>query len=250
MKISVISVCYNSAGTIADTIRSVQSQTYQNIEHVIVDGASTDNTVDIARELADQRTVIGSEPDNGIYDGMNKGIRSASGDVVGMLNSDDMFADTLALERVAGSFTDIVDCVHGNLVYADKDDIGKIVRKWESCDYVPGIFGRSWTPAHPTFYCRKDAYNRFGLYRLDYEIAADVELMYRFLERYGLKSQHIPHTLVLMRAGGVSTQNLRSTWVISKEVKRGIVENGGRFNMLLYLYHKILKAKRQLSVDC
>ncbi|MCX6343539.1 MAG: glycosyltransferase family 2 protein [Armatimonadetes bacterium] len=249
MKISVITTCYNSAGTISDTIKSVQSQTYQNIEHVIVDGASTDNTVEIARELADERTIIVSEPDNGIYDGMNKGIKLASGDVVGMLNGDDMFADNLALERVAGSFTDVIDCVHGNLVYADKDDTSKIVRKWESCDYVPGIFGRSWSPAHPTFYCRKNAYERFGLYKLDYEIAADAELMYRFLERYALKSAHIPHTLVVMRVGGVSTKNLRSMWVNSKEIKRAIVENGGRFNMLLYLYYKILKAKRQLSVN-
>lgn len=246
MKISVITTCYNAADTIAETIRSVQSQTYQDFEHVIVDGASSDRTIDIARELADQRTVILSEPDKGIYDGMNKGIRMATGAVVGMLNADDIYIDDHALERIATAFSSSTDCVHGNLIYVDKEDTDRIVRRWESRDYSPGLFGRSWTPAHPTFYCRKDAYDRHGLYRLDYEIAADVELMYRFLERHGLESRHIPHNLVRMRAGGVSTQNLRSTWVITKEVKRGIVENGGRFNTLLYLGHKLLKARRQL----
>jgi len=244
--ISIVTTCYNSVSTIADTIRSVQSQKYQNYQHIIVDAASPDGTANLARKMADERTVIVSEKDDGIYDGMNKGIRLATGDVVGMLNADDMYYDEYALENIASAFTDEVDCVHGNLIFVDPDDLTKVVRNWLSREYRQGLFCRSWTPAHPTFYCRTSAYRQYGDYRLDFKIAADVELMYRFLEKHELRSTYIPRYLVRMRHGGNSTRDLNSTWIITQEVLQGIRENGGKASMVQYLIGKLIKAREQL----
>ncbi len=242
MRISIVTVSFNSAITIKECINSINEQSYSNIEHIIVDGASTDNTVDIINSYAKRTPAIISEPDEGIYDAMNKGIRRATGDVIGFLNSDDTLYNKHVVKRIVESFKkNNCDCIYGNLIYSNKE--GKTIRKWKSKSYVPGLFAKSWTPAHPTFYCKKEIYNQFGLYKTDYNIAADVELMLRFLEVHKINSHFIDEILVNMLAGGVSNQGLGSTITITKEIIRAFNENNLKLNLPRYLFYKSLKLK-------
>lgn len=250
MKISIITVCFNSSKTIKDTIESVLNQTHNNIEYILVDGCSTDGTVEMIREFEETFINRGrayawiSEPDNGIYDAINKGIKMASGDVIGILNSDDYFQDSKVLQDVGKIFEEnAVDCIYGNLVYVDPGKGNQISRKWISKTFKPGLFAKSWTPAHPTFYCQRKIYEQCGLYRIDFQIAADVELMYRFLEKHRIKSYYFDRVMVVMRRGGVSNRGIKSTIIITQEMKIAINENGGQFNILKYLFYKGLKIK-------
>jgi glycosyltransferase involved in cell wall biosynthesis len=225
---------------------SVQIQSWFEVEHVIVDGMSDDSTPRLIGEKADGRTKVIRERDSGLYDAINKGIRHATGEVVGLLNADDVYAHRDVVKDIAQAFlSQGVECIHGGVRYTDAT--GKTKRVWDPEPYRPGLFQKSWTPAHPAFYTYRCNYERYGLYRNDYRIAADVELMYRFLEVQGLSSYHIPEELVVMSSGGISNRGLGSTLTIYREVRRAIRENGGRFNDVVYLFHKLLKAKRQLS---
>jgi glycosyltransferase len=245
MKISIITVTYNSAQTISDCISSVTSQTYSNIEHIIVDGASKDNTLQIIKSLPNKISKIISEPDSGIYNAMNKGICLATGDLVGILNSDDKFFDAKSIEKIVSNIkNEKADAVYGNLIFTDKKD--KLIRTWRSRPFKSGLFAQSWTPAHPTFYCKRELYEKYGLYKTDYHIAADVELMLRFLEVHKIKSFYINEILVNMRIGGVSNQGLQSTITITKELKRAFEENGLIFNLPRYLFYKGSKIKEFL----
>ncbi|MFX0138974.1 MAG: glycosyltransferase family 2 protein [Candidatus Hodarchaeota archaeon] len=246
MKVSIITVSLNSEATIEDCIKSVLNQSYKNIEYIVIDGASVDQTVDIIKKYEDRISKWISENDKSIYDAMNKGITLATGDVIGFINSDDMYYDSKAIERIVSAFEKDIDCIYGNLVYVSHRNIKKITRRWISNDFKDGLFERSWTPAHPTFYCRKKAYDKFGGYRLDFQIASDVELMYRFLQKYRLKSKFISTYLVKMRDRGVSNRRLKSTIIITKEMKKAIKENGGNFNLFKYLLFKLLKIKQIL----
>lgn len=240
MKISIITVTFNSEANIARCIKSVYEQSWPEIEHILIDGASTDDTVAIAQSLPNRIARLISEPDRGIYDAINKGIGLATGDVIGILNSDDVLIHPEVITTIAHAFlNNNIQCLYGNLVYTNQNN--KIVRVWTSRAFRSGLFERSWTPAHPTFYCRKDAYNRFGLYKINYIIAADVELMLRFLEVQQLRSLFINEFFVNMRHGGVSTQGLKSTWIITKELKRAFGENGLPFNLIKYSFFKLLK---------
>lgn len=242
MKISIITVTFNSAATIAACIASVNRQSYANIEHIIIDGASKDGTVEIIRSLPNRVTTIISEPDNGIYDAMNKGIRIATGEVIGMLNSDDQLFSTSSIATIAAGFVEKqVDCIFGNLIFTDNS--GKITRIWRSKPFSSGLFTKSWTPAHPTFYCKRNLYERHGYYKTDYRIAADVELMLRFLEVHKISSGFLDELLVNMQAGGVSNQGIKSTITITKELRRAFKENGLPFNLLKYLFFKGAKIR-------
>ncbi|OQB13637.1 MAG: Glycosyl transferase family 2 [Candidatus Omnitrophica bacterium ADurb.Bin205] len=173
---------------------------------------------------------------------MNKGILAASGDIVGFLNADDVFYDKNVIQKVASVFTNAeVDCVYGNLVYVSRKNSERITRVWRSRDFSDGLFERSWTPAHPTFYCKKVLYERFGFYRTDFKIAADVELMYRFLQKYHIRSKYINADFVRMRDSGMSNRGIKSIFVITREMKKAIIENGGQFNLIKYLFFKFLK---------
>jgi len=208
MKISIITVTYNSRDTIKDTIESVRSQTYDDIEYIIIDGGSTDGTIEIVNEYEKDVDIFISEPDDGIYDAMNKGIALASGDVIGILNSDDFYADNSVLNSVAEAFlTKKIDCIYGDLVYIDSFNINKITRYWKSDSFTPGIFYTGWHPAHPTFFVKKSTYEKFGLYKTKFKLAADYELMLRFLEKNQLSSIYIPKVLVKMRCGGISNKS-------------------------------------------
>lgn len=240
MKITIVTPCYNSENTIEKTIISVINQSYNNIEYIVVDGGSLDNTVKIVNKYNKYIDILISEKDDGIYDAINKGINLSSGDIVGILNSDDHFHSEKSLSIIASYFNSPdIDCVYGNLIYQKEN--GKVTRKWKSRPYKKGLFSKSWTPAHPTFYCKKQIYEKYGLYNTDYRIAADVELMLRFLEIHQVNSHFIDEVLVNMRVGGISNQGLQSTITITKEMQRAFKENGLKFNMPKYLLFKFFK---------
>lgn len=207
--ISLITVVFNAENTIGRCIRSAISQTYKKVEYIIIDGSSTDNTLQIINNYKDHLAVIVSEPDRGIYDAMNKGIRLATGDVVGMLNADDCFAYDGVLAKIADAF----QRHDARITYADLDFIdtnNRIVRKWRSGSYTYGMFNRGWMPPHPTFYCRRELFHHFGLYKLDYGSAADYELMLRFMHFHHINAFYIKSVIILMKNGGISNQNLSS----------------------------------------
>jgi glycosyltransferase involved in cell wall biosynthesis len=227
LKISVITVCYNSADHIADAIRSVDAQTWPHIEHLVIDGASKDGTLAIVQShLRPARTVI-SEPDKGIYDAMNKGLRLASGDVIGFLNSDDFYADPQALERVAQAFADPqVDAVYGDIVFVSREDDTRVVRLWTSRPYTQGLCATGWMPPHPSLYVRRSAYEQYGDYDTAFPAAADFEMSLRLLDKAQLKSAYIPFVQVRMRMGGQSTGGLRNIMAGSREVSRACRKHG------------------------
>ena len=168
MKVSIITITYNSAATVEDTIRSVLSQDYPFVEYIIVDGASRDATLDIVHRYSDKIARIISEPDKGIYDAMNKGVLAATGDVVGILNSDDFYADSSVISDIVKTMNqEHSDACYADLVYVDKDDTNRVVRTWKSGSYTPGFFLRGWMPPHPTFFVKRSKYEQFGLYSLE-----------------------------------------------------------------------------------
>jgi len=206
LKISLITVCYNADATIRRCIESIVSQNFKNIEYIIVDGASTDKTIDIINKYKDHTSIFLSEHDNGIYDAMNKGIKLASGDIVGMLNADDFFANDSVLSEVALAFKQQeADIVYGNLDYIDSRQ--KTVRKWRSDKYKPLMFNWGWMPPHPTFYCKRNLFNDYGFYSMEFGSAADYELMLRFMHRNNLRVIFINKVLVKMSIGGKSNES-------------------------------------------
>ena len=212
MKITIITVCWNSKKYLKTAIESVLNQTYKDIEYIIVDGASTDGTLEVIRHyepLFNKRMRWISERDNGIYDAMNKGINMSSGDVIGLLNSDDFYISRDSLEKIASTFiTKNVDSVYANLYYVKELDTDKIVRSWKSGNRRP--FSRGWHPAHPSFFVKKEVYDKYGTFNLDYKIAADFEIMLRFLEKYAISSYYIEEYIVKMRLGGESNKNIKN----------------------------------------
>ncbi|MGY4539747.1 glycosyltransferase involved in cell wall biosynthesis [Mucilaginibacter sp. UYNi724] len=209
LKISVITVSYNAQDTIEQSIRSVISQDYRNIEYIIIDGNSADGTVSIAKKYLKNIHVLLSEPDKGIYDAMNKGIALATGDVVGILNADDFFKDEHVLTVVAQAFeNNKPDIVYGDLNYIKSD--GSISRKWVSGEYKKGMFNYGWMPPHPTFYCKRELFEKFGSYGLEYGTAADYELMLRYIHRNLLSVYYVKQVLVEMSVGGVSNRSIKN----------------------------------------
>jgi glycosyltransferase len=211
MKISVITVCLNAQGTIADTLHSIARQNYPDVEHIIVDGGSTDATMEVVKFVSTGTARFTCERDKGIYDAMNKGIASATGDVIGFLNADDVYADNQVLSRVAAMFDDpSVDACYGDLVYVAADDTTKVVRTWRSGDFARNKMFSGWMPPHPTFFVRRSCYAQNGGYRIDMGSAADYELMLRYILCCRIKVAYLPHTLVSMRTGGISNANFQS----------------------------------------
>lgn len=209
MKISIVTATRNCAATLAGCLSSVHRQTYPHREQVIIDGASTDSTLEVIARFRDAGSgsmVVVSEPDGGIYDAMNKGIGLATGEVIGFLNADDSYADAEVLSRVAALFRDpaVMSC-YGDLVYVNETTV---VRYWKAGGYSPGKFSWGWMPPHPTFFVRRSVYERYGRFRLDLGSAADYELMLRFLLRNRISTAYIPHVLVAMRVGGASNASL------------------------------------------
>lgn len=240
VKITVITVSYNSAATIADTVRSVASQSHSEVEHLVIDGWSADGTVQMAEAHRHPNLVLSSEPDKGIYDAMNKGLSRATGEVIGFLNADDFYADTNVLARVAKVFEDdpSVEACFGDLVYVSEDN-SKIVRYWKSRPYEKGSFALGWCPAHPTFYIRRSALERLGQFDLTYWLAADIEFMMRYLERGAVRSAYIPSVQVRMRVGGVTNQSLRNILQQNREIFHALRKNQVAHNAVSFWTHKV-----------
>jgi len=246
MKISVVTVCRNSAATIGATLQSVAQQAYPQVEHVVVDGLSVDDTMAIVNARKRAGSVVVSEADNGIYDAMNKGIALARGDVIGFLNSDDVYADTGVLRAVAEVFSDpSVDICYADLIYVDRNDIDKSVRWWQSGPFTPGKFGRGWVPPHPTFFARRQVYEKCGGFDTQFRLAADFELMARVMERYHVRSRYIPRVLVKMRLGGVTNRNFRNIFRQNLEIRGALKKNGLNYNPFIFLGSKVIDRARQ-----
>ncbi len=233
MKISIITVTYNSAATLAHTLESVNSQDYPDIEHILVDGGSTDETVAIIQSYPHVAKWV-SEKDRGLYDAINKGILMATGDVIGILNSDDFFPGNHIVTQIVNCFEQHhVSAVYGDIAFVRPGRLEKIVRLYSSRKFTPRRFGYGYMPAHPSFYVLKSCYTRLGLYKLDYKIAADYELLMRFIFKNAVSYAYIPQILVYMRTGGVSNKNILSRYTLNKEIIKACKENGVNTNMAL-----------------
>ena len=250
MKVSIITVSYNSAQTLGDTMKSVLEQTYHDIEYIVVDGGSTDNTIAIIHQYESQfgdRMKWVSEKDNGIYDAMNKGIQMATGDVVGILNSDDFFTASDVIERmVAGFDSDNTDAVYGDIHFIHDGNPEKCVRYYSSKPFRPLWLRFGFMPAHPSFYCRRALFDKAGLYKTDYKIGSDYEMMVRLFLVHKIRAKYLPIDFVTMRTGGASTRNVRSRLQLIQDDVRGCRENGIYTNLLMismkFLY-KIFELK-------
>jgi glycosyltransferase involved in cell wall biosynthesis len=240
LKVSLITVCFNSANTIKDAIESVLSQDYKDIEYIIVDGKSTDNTVSIIENYSSRISKWISEPDQGIYDAMNKAIQLATGEVVGILNSDDFYFDSTIISVVMKVFeTQPVDAVFGDLVFVDANNLSRVVRKYSSKGWTPERFAFGFMPAHPTFFVKRRLYEEIGLFKTHYPIGSDYELLIRFLYTHKIKYQYINKVMVTMRRGGASTSGLKSNFILNRDILNACRENGIRTNYLK-IYSKYL----------
>jgi glycosyltransferase involved in cell wall biosynthesis len=203
MKVSIITVCFNSAETIEDTIKSILSQDYKDIEYIVVDGGSTDGTLDIINRYKNQIAKVISEPDKGIYDAMNKGFKSSNGSIVAALNGDDIYAENSIVGRMVEFIeSKDLDAAYGDLIYVDRHDTGHVKRFWQPGPYKKGAFYHGWVIPHPTFFCRKEIFEKHGYFNDKMQIAADFELMLRFIEKHQIKVGYLPEVIVKMRTGG------------------------------------------------
>lgn len=237
MKISIITATYNSAQTLGQTIESVIRQTYPDIEYIVVDGASTDGTQQIVQRYESQlrgKMKWLSEKDGGIYDAMNKGIQMATGDIVGILNSDDYFTSNDIIEQLASAFhNESIDAVYGDIHFIRDGQPDKCIRYYSSKKFSPIWLRFGFMPAHPSFYCRREIFEKAGLYKTDYQIGSDYEMMVRLFMKHHIKARYLPIDFVTMRTGGTSTRNVRSRLQLIKDDVRGCRENGIYTNALM-----------------
>ncbi|HJU84226.1 MAG TPA: glycosyltransferase family 2 protein [Holophagaceae bacterium] len=227
MKVSIVTVVYNNP-MVGEALDSILAQKFEGeLELVVIDGGSTDGTLEVLERYRDRVAVLVSERDKGIYDGMNKGLSRATGDIIGTLNSDDLYFDDRALDSVVKAFeANDVDAVYGDLVYVRREEPGRVVRYWESRPYQDGLFERGWMPPHPTFFVRREVYARHGLFDLEYRLASDFELMMRFMAKARIRTVHIPRVLVRMRLGGATNKSLRNILKGNLEGYRACRKNG------------------------
>ena len=235
MLVSIITVSFNSAKTIKDTINSVLSQSHDNIEYIIVDGKSTDGTLDIVQSYGNKISKFVTEPDEGIYDAMNKGIALATGEVIGILNSDDFYINEYVIETVVKEFeAEDVDSIYADLVYVKADNLDKVVRYYDSSYFSPNKFAYGLMPAHPTFFVKKWVYEQYGVYDMKYKVAADFDIVLRFLLVHGISYRYLKQPLVKMRFGGAST-SLSSFWVNTTEQLKSCRNNRVKTNFFKIL---------------
>ncbi|MFA6970099.1 MAG: glycosyltransferase family 2 protein [Gallionella sp.] len=247
--VSIVTVVYNGAATLEHTIRSVIEQTYENVEYIVIDGGSSDATVDILRKYESSIDYWVSEKDAGIYDAMNKGISLASGEIVGLINADDFYASPDVLARVVSVLADPdLDACYGDLCYVKQYDTSSVVRYWQSSEFRPGAFESAWCPPHPTFFVRRKIYERSGVFDLTYKIAADMELMLRFLELCKVRAKYIPEVLVKMRIGGTTNRSLTNIIKQNAEILRALRQSGQRASMLRLTCSKVVSKGLQFFV--
>lgn len=238
MKVSIITAVHNNASTIKDAIESVINQSYQNIEYIVVDGASTDGTIEIINNYKNYIVHFISEPDNGIYNAINKGIKLATGDIVGILNSDDFFCCNNIIEKVVNEFRkDNIDAVYGDVQFVNPNKENKITRYYSSKRFKPSMFKYGFMPAHPSFYAKRSFFNELGYYKETYKIGADFELLLRFLLKNNLNAKYLEMSFVTMRTGGISNRSYKSNLLLNKEILQACRENNVKTN-LINIYSK------------
>ncbi len=250
MKISIITVTFNCISVLKDCLNSVASQSYNKIEHIVIDGASTDGTLSLLNSKKDQLATLVSELDEGIYDAMNKGIKIAKGDIIGFLNSDDFYANNGVISKVVSEFKKepSLDACYADLIYVNQSNTSKIVRYFKSSEFKQGLFSKGWCPPHPTFFVRRSVYERYGNFDLNYRIASDVELMMRFLEIHKIKSRYIPEVWIKMRMGGTTNKNFKNIWAQNQEVLSSFNKNGLSVNRISFFIHKIFSRFKQFFI--
>ncbi len=247
MKISVITVTFNSESVIQDCLSSVMMQKYKNIEHIIIDGKSNDGTLSILESQRNHFAALISEPDKGIYDAMNKGIKIATGDIIGFLNSDDFYVDKNVLSKVANIFTDnpSIEACYSDLIYVDQLTASKTVRYIKSSKFKSGLFLKGWCPPHPTFFVRRSNFERYGNFNLDYKIASDVDLMIRFLEVKKIQCLYVPEIWVKMRMGGTTNKNLKNIFLQNYEIILSLKKYNLPVNLINFFINKIISRIKQ-----
>lgn len=232
MKVSIITVTYNSASTVSETLRSVAGQDYSALEHIIIDGASKDNTLEVVQQYPHVAQLI-SEPDKGMYDGLNKGIAVASGEIIGILNSDDVLHDSTIISQIVQAFEQNItlESIFADIRFVSPKDRSKTTRYYSSARFHPGQFEWGYMPAHPSFYCKRSVYEQYGNFQIDYTIAADYEWLTRVLFKHRISYQYLPLIAVDMLPGGLSNGTLERRWRLNKEIIRACAENGIKTNM-------------------
>jgi glycosyltransferase involved in cell wall biosynthesis len=242
MKVSIITVSLNAAKSIADTLTSVASQSYNNIEHIVIDGGSTDGTQDVISHFPHVARFV-SETDNGLYDAMNKGLALATGDIVAILNADDFYIHTGIITKIVNCFKeDEVEAVYGDLVYVNTN-FDKVLRTWKAGRYKPSKFYQGWMVPHPTFFVKRALYENLGYFNTSLKYAADYELMLRFMFKQQIKTFYIPETLVVMKTGGKSNSSFKNRWTINREDRKAWAIN----HLQPHLFTLILKPLRKLT---
>ena len=242
IKISIITVTYNSIKTLKETLNSVKYQTYPNIEHIIIDGASTDGSFELCK-LYPHISYLVSEKDSGMYDALNKGIRVATGDVIGLLNSDDTFTNNKIIEQIAIEFYNNsgIDAIIGDVNFVSKN---KVIRHYSSSGWTPSKFKFGIMPPHPSFYCKKELFIKYDLYNTNFKIAGDFELLLRYFLINKINFKYLPILMVDMKIGGLSTSGIRSNIVINKEIVKAFNLNSIKTNYFYLLYRYISKLKQ------
>jgi len=242
MKVSIITVVYNRHATILDAIKSVQSQSYQNIEHIIQDGGSTDGTLAVIKNNANENTKLESVPDGGIYDAINKAVKRSTGTIIGLMHSDDLFASPTAVEQIVSAFSGSqIDGTYSDLQYVSSQNVNKVIRYWRAGSFDKSNLSRGWMPPHPTLYLNAEIFDLYGLYDTKYDISADYDAMLRWIKDGDLRLQYIPEILVKMRVGGDSNKSLKQIIKKSREDYNIIKSNnlGGFWTLALKNLTKI-----------
>jgi glycosyltransferase involved in cell wall biosynthesis len=246
--VSLITVSYNSEETIKDTIESILNQTYENVEYIIIDGLSQDNTVSIAKNYKNRfiergyKYKIISEKDKGLYDAMNKGIKMAGGKIIGILNSDDFYINEFVIEKVVTKIvSERADCLYADLLYVDEMDTNKVVRKWKA---KKGDFRLGWNPPHPTTFITKSTYEKFGLYKVEYKISSDYDILYKIIHKGKSRVVYLAEYIVKMRSGGRSTSGLKSNIIASKEIYTTLKENNQKCKLPIVFLRLFVKLKQ------
>ncbi|MCH7534990.1 MAG: glycosyltransferase [Bacteroidetes bacterium] len=242
MKVSIVTISYNNGESLKQTIDSVLNQDYSNIEYIIIDGASTDNSMEVIRSYGDRIHRVVSEPDNGIYDAMNKGVELATGEVIGLVNSEDMLNSNDCISEIVKVFELTgADVVYGDLVVVKPVDQNKIIRYWRSGEYNRDAFRKGWMAPHMATYIKKKLYDQYGGYSPEFRISADYELMLRFMYKHKAKAVYVPKIIIKMLAGGVSNDSLKNYWISNYEVYKSWKVNGIRVSPFIILRKPLSK---------
>jgi glycosyltransferase involved in cell wall biosynthesis len=248
MKVSIITATYNSAATLEACLRSVAAQDHKSIEHIIIDGGSSDDTLQIVEKYKSNIAKVVSEMDEGIYYALNKGISLATGDIIGILHSDDFYVNEKVISKVAAEFEKGADSVYSDLQYVDRSNTDKVIRNWRSGEYKEGIFLSGWMPPHPTFFIRRSCYEKYGAFNTKLRSAADYELMLRMLHKHEISTAYIPEVLVKMRVGGKSNATLMNRIRANKEDRLAWKLNSLEPGMFTLIFKPLSKIRQYLTV--